>query len=47
MDLPSDVPFDLSAPPDSLPELPPGYVWGLSVTAEAEVVKAADAQKEG
>jgi hypothetical protein len=40
MDLPLDIPFDPEQPPDTLPELPPGYTWGLTVTAEAEVVKA-------
>lgn len=45
VDLPPDVPFDPESPPDALPDLPPGYVWGLTVTAEAEVIKAV-AQKE-
>lgn len=35
-----DIPFDPDHPPDALPELPPGWTWGLRVTAEAEVVKA-------
>lgn len=39
-DLPDDVVFDPDSPPLELPELPPGYVWGLTVTAEAEVIKA-------
>lgn len=40
MDLPPDVVFDPQNPPDELPDLPPGYQWGLKVTAEAEVIKA-------
>jgi hypothetical protein len=47
VDVPADVPFDPDNPPESLPDLPPGYVWALNITAEAEVVKAADAQQEG
>lgn len=30
---------------DELPELPPGYVWGLKITAETEVIRA-DGTKE-
>jgi len=37
-DLPADIPFDPDSPPDELPELPEGYVWGVAVTADAEVV---------
>jgi len=44
MDLPPNVVFDPENPPDELPELPDGYVWGLQITAEAEVIPA---QKEG
>ncbi|SEF34394.1 hypothetical protein SAMN05421837_107365 [Amycolatopsis pretoriensis] len=47
MDLPPDIPIDPDAPPGALPDLPPGYVWGLKITAEAEVIKAADAEQEG
>lgn len=43
-DLPADITFDPDNPPDELPPLPPGYVWGLKITAEAEVIKAADSQ---
>lgn len=43
-DLPEDI--DLANMPDELPELPEGYVWGLKITAEAEVIKAADIPKE-
>lgn len=46
MSLPTDIQFDPANPPDELPPLPDGFVWGLKVTAEAEVVKAADI-KEG
>lgn len=46
MSLPMDVPFDPENPPDALPDLPPGFVWGLKVTAEAEVIKAADLKEE-
>lgn len=46
MSLPADVPFDPNSPPGELPELPPGFVWGLKVTAEAEVIKAADLKEE-
>jgi hypothetical protein len=42
MSLPGDVPFDPENPPDVLPPLPEGFRWGLKVTAEAEVIKAAD-----
>lgn len=42
MSLPPDIPFDPSNPPGELPPLPDGFVWGLKVTAEAEVIKAAD-----
>lgn len=45
-ELPQDVEFDPENPPDTLPQLPPGFVWGLKVTAEAEVVKAADLKEE-
>lgn len=43
-DLPEPVPFDpetddLAALADSLPSLPPGFMWGLEVTATAEVVR--------
>lgn len=41
-ELPADIEVDPENMPDELPELPPGYVWGLKVTAEAEVIKAAD-----
>lgn len=37
-ELPADIDLDPDNPPDELPELPPGYVWGLKITAEAEVV---------
>jgi len=47
VDTPGDVPFDPNSPPDTLPDLPPGYVWGLKITAEAEVIKAVDAEQEG
>lgn len=46
MDVPGDVPFDPDDPPATLPDLPPGYVWALNITAEAEVVKAT-AEQEG
>lgn len=39
-ELPNDVAFDPSNPPAALPPLPEGFVWGLKVTAEAEVIKA-------
>jgi len=46
VDIPEDVPFTLESPPTGLPDLPPGYVWGLKIIAEAEVVKAS-AEQEG
>lgn len=48
MSLPSDIEFDPENPPAEaeLPELPDGFVWGLKITAEAEVIKAADINKE-
>lgn len=46
MNLPEDIVLESSDIPDELPELPPGFVWGLTVTATAEVIKAADVQKE-
>jgi hypothetical protein len=45
-ELPADVEFDPENPPAELPELPEGYTWGLKITASAEVIKAADIQKE-
>jgi hypothetical protein len=36
--LPADVPFDPDDPQDALPDLPEGFVWGLKVTATADVV---------
>lgn len=45
-DLPSDVEFDPENPPAGLPPLPDGFVWGLKVTASAEVVKAADIKED-
>lgn len=47
MNIPEDIEFDPENAPDELPPLPEGYVWGLKVTAEAEVIKAADLEKEG
>jgi len=47
MDLPADVPFDVEHPPDTLPPLPPGYTWGLKITAEAEVIPAEPQKEEG
>lgn len=44
MSLPADIPLDQV--PDELPELPEGYVWGIKVTAEAEVIKAADVKED-
>lgn len=46
-ELPADIVIDPANPPpeDELPELPPGYVWGLKITADAEVIKA-DVTKE-
>lgn len=44
-DFPPDVPLDPENPPEGLPELPAGFVWGLKVTAEAEVVKAGEEPK--
>lgn len=41
-DLPADVEFDPKDPPGDLPELPEGFVWGLKVTASAEVIKAGE-----
>jgi hypothetical protein len=46
VDVPADIPFGPDDVPVDLPDLPPGYTWGLKVTAHAEVVKAADTQKE-
>lgn len=46
VELPSDVQIDPDNLPDALPDLPPGYVWGLKITAEAEVIKA-NAEQEG
>lgn len=43
--LPEDVAFDPGNPPDALPPLPEGFTWGLTVTAEAEVIKAADIEE--
>jgi hypothetical protein len=45
MDLPPDIVFDPANPPAELPDLPDGYVWGIAITAEAEVVKAADVKE--
>lgn len=45
MDLPADIPFDPADLPAELPELPDGYVWGIAITAEAEVIKAADVKE--
>jgi hypothetical protein len=44
-DLPDDIPYDPDNPPSDLPDLPPGYVWGVKVTAEAEVVKATEQEE--
>ena len=46
MALPPDIPFDPSDPPVELPPLPDGFVWGLKVTAGAEVIKAADIKED-
>lgn len=35
-ELPADQPMD--TPPDELPDLPDGWVWGLKITADAEVI---------
>lgn len=45
MDLPADITFDPKNPPAELPELPDGFVWGIAITAEAEVIKAADVKE--
>ncbi len=44
--LPEDIVLDENTNLSSLPELPPGYVWGFKVTAEAEVIKADGTVKE-
>lgn len=45
-DLPQPVPLDPGSPPDELPTLPEGYVWGLKITAEAEVIPGPDPREE-
>lgn len=39
-ELPGNIIFDPNNPPnlEDLPELPEGYVWGITVTADIEVV---------
>ena len=44
--LPDDIVLDENTDLDNLPELPPGYVWGLKFIAEAEVVRADGTVKE-
>lgn len=45
-ELPGDIILDETTDLDNLPELPPGYVWGLKFTADAEVVRADGSVKE-
>lgn len=45
-DLPEPVPLDPDNPPADLPSLPGGYVWGLKITAEAEVIPGPDPLEE-
>jgi len=45
-ELPGDVVLDENTKMDELPELPPGYVWGLKFIAEAEVIKADGTKQE-
>ena len=45
-DLPEDIVLDENTNLDELPELPPGYVWGLKITAEAEVIRPDGTVKE-
>jgi hypothetical protein len=44
--LPPAQPFDPDNPPADLPPLPDGYVWGLTITAEAEVIPGPDPAEE-
>lgn len=44
-ELPEPVQFDPANPPDVLPELPDGYVWGLTATADGEVVRLPHAEE--
>ena len=46
-ELPQDIVFDPDNPPAGLPPLPEGFVWGLKVTAEAEVIPASQVKEEG
>lgn len=46
--LPPSQPFDPESPPAEadLPPLPDGYVWGLKITADAEVIPGPDPSEE-
>jgi hypothetical protein len=37
-DLPDPITFDPAHPPESLPDLPPGFRWEITITADAEVI---------